>query len=344
MQIDDALRADGAAVPGELRALAGCGGCAAKAGPDLVALLTGLLAGHQPEDPNVIAGLSPSDDAAVYRLDESRSLVASVDFFPPLVDDPADYGAIAAANALSDIFAMGGDAAFALTISGFPASVPTRTVEAITLAAADVVNGAGASILGGHSIRVSEPVFGLCVLGFATSERVWRKSGARPGDELWLSKPIGTGAILSAGDEAAQAAAIRSMRETNQVAARRLATAAPNAVTDVTGYGLLGHAREMADRSCAALVLEAAVVPVLHGALDAVQRGAGTSNDAAVADAAGATLPDSLDPALAQLLVDPQTSGGLLAAVDPSRSAVLADSGFVRIGHVDAGPASLTVI
>ena len=180
-----------------LRTLAACGGCAAKADAGLVTLLTSLVADVTGDNPDVLAGLAPCDDAAVYQLDAERALVATVDFFPPLVDDPEDYGAIAAANAVSDIYAMGGEVAFALVVCGFPARVPESIVAAATTAAAEVVGGCGGQVLGGHSIRCAEPVFGLCVLGFVHPNRLWRKSGARPGDVLVLSKPVGTGVLLS---------------------------------------------------------------------------------------------------------------------------------------------------
>ena len=162
-----------------LRALAGCGGCAAKVAPELTALLgVAASSGH---DDTLLAGLSPPDDAAVYPLDAERALVSSLDFFPPLVDDPGDYGAVAAANAVSDVYAMGGTVAFGLVISGFPSHVPAATVLAATDGATRVVGACGGLVVGGHSIHCREPVFGLAITGFVHPQRVWRKSGARPG-------------------------------------------------------------------------------------------------------------------------------------------------------------------
>jgi hypothetical protein len=165
-----------------LRSLAGCGGCAAKAPQELVALLASVAAAASGKDAAVLAGLAPADDAAVYALDSTRALVATVDFFPPLVDDPTDYGTIAAANAVSDIYAMGGSVAFALVVSGFPGAVPTSVIAEVNRAAAAVVANCGGSVLGGHSIHCAEPVFGLCVLGFVHPERV---CVAKSGGAAW---------------------------------------------------------------------------------------------------------------------------------------------------------------
>lgn len=328
-----------------LTALASCGGCAAKVEPGLIAALTGLIAGQSETDPAVLAGLSPFDDAAVYRLDGERALVASVDFFPPLVDDPADYGAVAAANAVSDIYAMGGTVSFALVISGFPTAVAPDAVATTTRAAAAMVASCGGQLLGGHSIHCREPVFGLCVLGFVHPDRIWRKSGAVPGDLLMLSKPLGTGVLLSAGERAGIGVAVRSMRETNRSAAAALSagTMSPSAVTDVTGYGLIGHGLEIAERSDVSLVIDAGRVPFLDGAIDAARGGARTSADAGLRRYSSARLPPGLDPALVQLLHDPQTSGGLLAVVHPSQERLLRDAGFRTIGHVTEGPAAIVV-
>ncbi|MFO0451811.1 MAG: selenide, water dikinase SelD [Pseudomonadota bacterium] len=330
---------------GGLRALAGCGGCAAKAPPDVVALLADVAASASRATgvPGVLVGLEPADDAAVYALDAERALVATVDFFPPIVDDPSDYGAIAAANALSDVYAMGGVPAFALAVSGFPDSVPAEVIESVARAAARVVADCGALVLGGHTIRCREPVFGLCAFGFVDPRRVWRKSGARPGDALVLSKPLGTGILVSSARPAAVGAAVAAMRETNRVAAERLRALAvgPSAVTDVTGFGLAGHAAEMAGLSGVQLRIEAARVPLLEGALAAAREGVRTSahrrpaRDAAAPVVVGAAV----EPALHALLHDPQTSGGLLAAVPPGAVEALLDAGFVAIGEVAEGSA-----
>lgn len=322
-----------------LRALAGCGGCAAKAPPEVVAMLADLAAGAGARDGAVLVGLEPADDAVVYRLDEERALVATVDFFPPLVDDPTDYGTIAAANAVSDVYAMGGSVAFALALSGFPSLVPTTVVAEVNRAAAQLVGRCGGLVLGGHSVRCAEPVFGLCVVGFVHPERIWRKGGARAGDVLLLSKPLGTGLLLSSGRAEWLPEAVRSMRETNQAAAQALhaLSVPPHAVTDVTGYGLLGHADEMARQSGCTLQLEAAAVPVLPGALQAAKAGVRTSAHRSGHVAVPVFAP-SLDPALLAVLQDPQTSGGLLVSVAAEAVPALQAAGFFLVGKVTAGP------
>lgn len=324
-----------------LRALAGCGGCAAKAPPELVALLTGFAARGGGQDPSVLVGLAPFDDAAVYAIDADRALIATVDFFPPLVDVPRDYGAIAAANAVSDVYAMGGEVAFALAVSGFPAEVPPQVVADVTAGAVDLLADCGAQLLGGHSVRCAEPVFGLAVLGFVHPARIWRKSGARAGDVLMLSKPIGSGVLLSSGLPVDVATATAAMRDTNQVAAQalHLLRGGPHAVTDVSGYGLLGHALEMAERSSVGVRIDAAAVPLLPGAFEAAARGVRTSAHR-VADAQRDPRVggrEAIDAARLALLRDPQTSGGLLAAVAPEDAAALACAGYVPVGMVTAG-------
>jgi selenide,water dikinase len=331
-----------------LSALAGCGGCAAKAPPEVVAMLAGLAAAAgaaRVADPaavggSALVGLDPADDAVVYPLEEGRALVATVDFFPPLVDDPADYGTIAAANAVSDVYAMGGEVAFALAISGFPAVVPSSVVAEVNRAAAMLVARCGGAVLGGHSIRCAEPVFGLCVLGFVHPQRIWRKAGAQVGDVLMLSKPLGTGLLLSAKREEWLPQAIRTMRETNQAAAHMLKTLAvpPKAVTDITGYGLLGHASEMAERSGVTLRLNAQGLPLLPGVLEVVAAGVRTSAHRT------AKIPaPAVDPVTLAILQDPQTSGGLLVAVSPEAVAPLLAAGWANVGEVVAGPAGVVV-
>ena len=329
-----------------LKALAGCGGCAAKAPASLVSLLsaaalTGLLDGR------VLVGLSPADDAAVYAIDAERALIATVDFFPPIVDDPDDYGAVAAANAVSDIYAMGGAVAFALALSGFPEAVPSQVVSEVARAAAGVVAACGGAIIGGHSIRCAEPVFGLCVLGFAHPARVWRKSGALPGDVLMLSKPIGTGVLISQNLPRSVAVAVASMRATNQnaaVALRELA-GGPHAVTDISGFGLIGHSEEMAHQSGLTMRIDSSRVPLLSGALRAAGAGVRTSMHAVSSQRLQpeVRIAGSVSEAMRALLHDPQTSGGLLAAVSPSDAARLQRRGFTSVGLVMAGPPGVIV-
>jgi selenide, water dikinase len=304
------------------------GGCAAKYA---AARLEELLAGFAPASTdNLLVGLSPADDAAVYRLDDERALVFTTDFFPPMVDDPRDFGAIAAANALNDIFAMGARPLLALSIAAFPEELPVETVRAIFDAASDKVAEAGAVLAGGHTIRDPEPKYGLAAIGTVHPEAIWRKNSARPGDVLFLTKPLGTGLVLAAARkgavmEDAVAAAVASMVELNDHAAETLRPFEPSAVTDVTGFGLVGHAFEMAERSGVRVVLEAASLPALPGAIAAARRGLKTGGDERNRDyVAGSVSLDDLPDDLAALVFDPQTSGGLLVSLPQERSAVLA--------------------
>jgi selenide,water dikinase len=325
-----------------------CGGCAAKWGGSRLAGLVRALSTSLDGSP-LLVGLAPFDDAAVYRLSDDTALVSTTDFFPPLVDDPADFGAIAAANACSDVFAMGGRVVLALNISAFPERLPVDAVAEILSAASVVVTQAGGVVAGGHTIRSEEPIFGLAVQGLVHPDRIWTKGGARPGDVLLLSKPVGTGILLAGGEADDKAMAIVNMRRLNRDAAEALSGLAepPHGVTDVTGFGLLGHAWEMADRSGARLEIDAAAVPLYPGAYATAERGVRTGGDARNrAYLVGAvTVAEGLDPALEALCFDPQTSGGLLAAVSPSAAgdARLVDAGFVPIGRVAEGPAGVHV-
>src|SRR5919106_6609288 len=220
----------------KLTDLASCGGCAAKYS---AARLEQLLAGFVPvEAENLLVGLAPADDAAVYRLDEERALIFTLDFFPPIVDDPGDYGAIAATNALNDVFAMGGSPLLALSIAAFPEELPTEMLAEIFAAADAQVRAAGALLAGGHTIRDDEPKYRLAVIGTVHPDAIWPKSGARPGDVLVLTKPLGTGLVLHghkrglAGD-GAFAAAVGWMKTLNAEAAAEIRPFEPNAVTDV---------------------------------------------------------------------------------------------------------------
>ena len=232
-----------------LTSLAKAGGCAAKYP---AARLERLLAGFVPADSaDLLVGLDPADDAAVYRLDDERAIVFTVDFFPPVVDDPRAFGAIAATNALNDVFAMGGVPLLALSVTAFPEELPTEMLGEILAGADEVVRAAGAILAGGHTIRDDEPKYGLAVVGTVHPDGIWPKSGAQPGDALFLTKPLGTGLVLQAQREGrappgALDAAVAAMRTLNRDAAEALRPFGPNAVTDVTGFGLLGHAYEMA--------------------------------------------------------------------------------------------------
>jgi selenide,water dikinase len=323
------------------------GGCAAKYA---AGRLEELLAGFAPAaSENLMVGLSPADDAAVYRLDDERALVFTTDFFPPMVDDPATFGAIAAANALNDVFAMGGRPLVALSIAAFPEELPLETVRAIFDAAAAKVAESGAVLAGGHTIRDDGPKYGLAVIGTVHPDGVWRNSEARPGDALFLTKPLGTGLVLTAAHKGAArdedlAATLKSMMDLNAQAAEALRQFEPNAVTDVTGFGLFGHAHEMAERSRVKLVLDGASLPALPGAVGAARRGLKTGGDQRNRDyVAGVLTLDGLPEDLATLAFDPQTSGGLLVALPAEKSAVLAaafqaeDLFLALIGRVEEG-------
>jgi selenide, water dikinase len=321
-----------------------CGGCAAKWGAAPLNALVRALAGTG--DPSLLVGLAPFDDAAVYRVGPDTALVSTTDFFPPLVDDPADFGAIAAANACSDVFAMGGRVILALNIAAFPERMAPEVIAAIFTAAADVVAEAGGAVAGGHTIRSEEPIFGLAVQGLVHPDRVWAKSGARPGDVLVLSKPLGTGIVLAGGSEADKVTAIGQMRVLNRAAAEALSGLpgdGPHAVTDVTGFGLLGHGWEMAERSAAALVFDAARLPLYAGALAAAERGTRTGGDARNRAHLDGRVTSSASAAIEALAYDPQTSGGLLASVAPADVEVLAAAGLVEIGRVLPGPAAVAL-
>jgi selenide, water dikinase len=312
-----------------------CGGCAAKWG---AAPLRALVAELAASAPGLLVGLAPSDDAAVLRLSDEVALVSTTDFFPPLVDDPADFGAIAAANACSDVFAMGGRVVLALNVAAFPERLPPEAVAAVLRAAAAVVEEAGGVVAGGHTIRSEEPIFGLAVQGLVHPDRVWSKTDAQVGDVLVLSKPLGTGIVLAGDDEASRAAAVAGMRTLNRAAAEALAEVGPHAVTDVTGYGLLGHGWEVAERSGVGLRFEAATLPLYPGAAAAAEAGVRTGGDARNREhlAERVVVGTGVSVAVEALAYDPQTSGGLLASVPPPAVALL--PGFVVVGEVVDGP------
>ena len=320
-----------------------CGGCAAKWGAGLLSELVDGIPDHA--NPSLLVGLRPFDDAAVFAVSDDVALVSTADFFPPLVDDPWDFGAVAAANACSDVFAMGGRVAVAVNIAAFPEDFPREAITAIFAAAAETVARAGGSVAGGHTIRNPEPVFGLAVQGLVAPRRVFRKSGAQPGDIAVLSKPIGTGLVTAAGTDPQKRSAIDGMRRLNRGAAELLQSvhADVHAVTDVTGYGLAGHGWEIAERSGVRFAVDTASLPLYGGARDIASAGTRTGGDPRNREYVAGHLDCTVDETSLALCMDPQTSGGLLAAVDPSVVPALVDGGFTVIGGFEGGPAGVTL-
>ena len=311
-------------------------------------------------DDRVLVDYRTSDDAGVYRLDGQRALVQTVDFFTPVVDDPFAYGRIAAANALSDVYAMGGRPLTALAIAGFPKDADPALLAAIFKGGLQTLEDAGVALLGGHTVQDQEIKFGYAVTGEVDPSRVWTNAGARPGDALILTKPLGTGVIATAikferAPAAVAAAAIASMVRLNRDAAETLASLGPGVVhacTDITGFGLIGHATEMARASGCVIAIDVASVPLLDGALDLVDRntpGGGRTNAAHFGE--GVQAGDGGDPRRVALLYDPQTSGGLLAAVsaDSADEAIVALAARGVVAHLvgvvkSAGPASKVAV
>jgi selenide, water dikinase len=329
-----------------LTSLAKAGGCAAKYP---AARLEKLLAGFVPVDSaDLLVGLDPADDAAVYRLDDERAIVFTVDFFPPVVDDPRTFGAIAATNALNDVFAMGGSPLLALSITLFPEELPTEVLGEILAGADEVVRAAGAVLAGGHTIRDDEPKYGLAVVGTVHPDGIWPKSGARAGDALFLTKALGTGLVLQAQREerapaGALDAAVTAMLALDRDAADALRPFQPHGVTDVTGFGLLGHAYEMASRSGVRIELDAAALPALPGAYDLAGAGVRTGGDRRNRDYAASHVESTAPPAAEILAFDPQTAGGLLVSLPVDKAAVLEatfasrDLALFRVGRVVEG-------
>jgi selenide, water dikinase len=346
-----------------LTELTTCGGCAAKLGADALAeALSGLgiedgrsIDGALPGTDGasgLIAGLHPPDDAAVHLVAPGVAVIGTLDFFPPIVDDPRTFGEIAAANALSDVFAMGGRVLFALSVAAIPEDMPTTAFRAILDGAASKVREAGGILAGGHTIRDPEPKYGLAVIGVASPDRLLRKGGAQPGDHLILTKPLGTGLLVSGRrqgrtSDADLAQAVESMRALNRRASEILVEHGVRAATDVTGFGLLGHGLEMARASGTSFFFNAAGLPALAGALDlaraGIETGGAAHNRRFVAPAL--TLGSGVSPELVILAHDPQTSGGLLAAIprssvkDLHRALEAAQIRHWAVGHVEAATA-----
>jgi len=307
--------------------------------------------------PALLVGLAGPDDAAVYRLSADVALVQTVDFFPPVVDDPFTYGQIAAVNAMSDVYAMGGEVLLALQVAAFPEGLDPAILGEIFRGGADKVAEAGGVIAGGHTVFDEEPKYGLAVTGIVHPDAVIRTGGARPGDALLLTKAIGTGVLMTAakqqraGHEAGLAAAVKSMLRLNRHASHLARAGQVHAMTDVTGFALLGHAREIAEASGATVVIDAAAVPLLPEARRFAAEGALTGGGGRNREQLGdrVRLAAGLDRVTVDLLYDPQTSGGLLIAVPESgadglRAAIAAQEGACwRVGRVERGASVVEV-
>ena len=275
-------------------------------------------------DAGVLIDFRTSDDAGVYRWPGGPALVQTVDFFTPIVDDPFTYGQIAAANSLSDVYTMGGEPVTALAIAGFPSDeLPPETIRAIFLGGHEKLREAGVALLGGHTVRDPEVKFGYAVTGRVDPERIWSNAGARAGDRLILTKPLGTGIVGTAikngrAPEAVVAAAVAVMTMLNRRAAEvlRQFAGSVHACTDITGFGLIGHATEMAAASRATLVIETGRLPLLNGVLEMAAGNRSGGLETNRLQFAPTTEVAGVSPALLDVCYDPQTSGGLLVAVD----------------------------
>lgn len=301
-------------------------------------------------NPALLVGLDQADDAAVYRLSAEQAIVQTVDFFAPVVDDPWTYGAIAAINAMSDVWAMGGEVLFALNIAALPEDLDPAATAAIFRGGAEMVARAGAVIAGGHTVYDREPKYGLCVTGTVHPDRIITKATARPGDALFLTKPLGSGLIVTAarnGEAEPEwlAGAIEWMLRMNQQPARLAAAAGVSAMTDITGFGLLGHADELARLSGVGLRITGSALPEMAGARACAAMGISTGgaarNRAYVESRVRGAA--SIEPDTLELLYDPQTSGGLLFSVPDAAAGPLvaaftaAGLPLWRIGGVAAG-------
>ena len=306
----------------KLTKLAKCAGCGAKVGAGVLAQLLEGIQVHK--DPNLLVGFDKSDDASVYKVSDELALVQTLDFFPPIADDPYTFGQIAATNALSDIYAMGGDPKLALNIMCVPEDMPKDTVHQILRGGYEKVYEAGALITGGHSIFDDEPKYGLAVTGFVHPDRVLTNSGARPGDVLLLTKPIGIGVLTTAQKAEmlsveGRALAEELMTTLNKNGRDAMVKYRVHACTDVTGFALMGHLLEMAQGSDLRAEVEVSAVDLIPEALEFARMGvlpAGMYRNRTFAEQwvdAGQT-----EIAVQDMLYDPQTSGGLLMAVDPA--------------------------
>jgi len=321
------------------------GGCGAKLAKGL--LQTVLCGLPRIESEDLLVGIEYADDAGVVRVTDDLAIIHTTDFFPPMVDDPYTFGRIAAVNALSDVWAMGGKPLAGMNLVSYPLTQLGRdTLKEILRGGLSALAEAGAVLAGGHTVEGQELLYGLAVTGTVHPDTIWRNAGARPGDSLVLSKPLGTGVVTTAAkaemvDPAHLSTALRWMATLNREAAEALHEVGPHAVTDVTGFGLAGHAAEMAEASGCAVELDLAVLPLLPGALEAaatglVPAGAGKNRTSI---AAVLSIDDGADELRVDLCLDPQTSGGLLAAVSPEHAEALVRRlpGAAIVGRVTDG-------
>lgn len=306
-----------------------CGGCAAKASAEVVAALLHSLDGAD-EMVDSLVGLRDADDAAVMRLDDDRALITTVDACPPMVDDPETYGAIVAANAIGDVIAMGGRVVSALAVLALPRGTDPQTGAAILRGARDVVEQCGGALVGGHTVHAPGILFGLSVTGMVHPDRMWRTRGAQVGDLLVLSRPIGVGLAVShaTGPDLAAVVAQISRPALSEAASLAWLGDAVHAATDVTGFGLLGHALDLASADVCVMI-DPDHVPLLPVATKLAEAGHHTSAHQANIDWVAERGEVQLSPVQWALLVDPQTTGGLLAAVAPQRI----PEGFTVIGR-----------
>ncbi len=310
-------------------------------GPETLAqVLRPLKDMFNPADhPDLLVGLDVSDDAAVYRINETAAVILTTDFFTPVVDDPYDYGAIAAANAMSDVYAMGGEVVLALNICGFPPDLPPDVISEILRGGAEKLKEGGGVLAGGHTVDDKEPKYGMAVLGMVHPDKVMTKANARPGDVLILTKPLGVGIITTAykGGQTRpehMSAAVETMQKLNREAAQILRDVGVRAVTDITGFAILGHSSEIAEKSGVQLVLDSARLPFLDGAREYADMwlfpGGSCNNQKCYQD--HVRFSPGIEEELQMLMFTPETSGGLLAAVDPERMDDLTRS-FEEAGH-----------
>lgn len=304
------------------------------------------------DHPNLLVGLERADDAAVYQLNDSQAIIATTDFFPPVVDDPYDFGAVAAANALSDIYAMGGKPLFAMNLVAFPDGLDLDILREILRGGAEKVAEAGAVVVGGHSVADREPKYGLAVIGLIDPALVKRKGGARVGDILILTKPLGAGVVTTAlkqglADAGDVATAVASMQQLNRQAAQAALAVGAHGMTDITGFGLLGHAYEMASQAGVDFQLRLGQLPWLPGLQRYAQLGAfpGGMGRNRLYYAPHVTFAPTIDEVAQQLLWTPETSGGLLVSVAPEAAPhflALCSTGVV-VGQVTPGKGRLHV-